>query len=151
MENSAESQRQERFKHFSVTNLINLNFQQLSVSDRIFIRDSCHPRPDIIPNGIKDKVIKSSKVYKDFPWVCGSLELNLYFCFPCLLYNKSSDKLGDSIQKMFARVGLNNPHRFGPTHSKTQEHMKNSVQLAMLGKVSIFIFKFSFKKRYKIF
>lgn len=130
-------QRQEKLKYLKVSDLVNLNFQSLHLSDKIFIRDLCHPRPDIIPAGLKDKIIKSSKVYKDFPWVCGCVDQNLYFCFPCLLFNKIADKHSDSIHKMFARVGLNNPHRFGPNHSKTQEHMKNSVQLAMLGKVSV--------------
>lgn len=130
--------RQDDLKLLTISDLISLNFDSLTLEDKIFVRNTCHPRPDIHPAGIKDRIIKSSKVYKDFPWVCGSLEQNLYFCFPCLLYHKVTDKLSDSNLKMFAKMGVNNPHRFGPSHGKSPEHMRSSVQLAMLGKVSEF-------------
>lgn len=126
---------QNDLKSLTILELVTLNFESLRLEDKICIRDACHPRPGIVPAGLKDKVIKSSKVYKDFPWICGSLEQNLYFCFPCLLYHNVSDNISDITYRMFAKVGLSHPHRFAAIHIKNQKHLKNSVQLAMLGKV----------------
>lgn len=135
---------QDGLKMVSVAEMLLMDFNSLPIEDRIFIRDSCHYRPDIFPTLLneKDKIVKSSKVYKDFPWIIGSHMNNLYYCFPCLLYTKHNDKKfkqtsNDISMNIYAKSGVVNPHKTGGKHSRLKQHMKYNLQLAMLGKVTV--------------
>ncbi|XP_055852382.1 uncharacterized protein LOC129916437 [Episyrphus balteatus] len=137
-----------RQKPFNVRELMKIDFPNLPLSDKLRVLELGPPRPKFCfqvekettnttnstQNGKtksekktshkKDcQMIQASKIYKEFDWACGCEFKKLFYCYPCVLLNVSNQK------------GSANPSiKFRNHHLKQESHIKNALDIALLGK-----------------
>lgn len=121
----------------SVVYLQAIVFSQLSLTEKNDIKKKGRPKPDL-------KIIQAStsrknsyqrkfnqEIYTKNDWICGCETSNALFCFPCLLFGEDNS---------WTKTGVNDlghlPEKI-KKHESSDKHLRNVINLAMLGKVNI--------------
>lgn len=69
------------------------------------------------------QLVHSAKIYKEVDWACGCEVKKVICCYPCLLLSPGTHK------------GSSNPNqKFIRFHQKLESHIKNCLDIALLGK-----------------
>jgi len=123
----------------SVSVLTNLNFSSLSLEQKIAIKNEGRPKPKlkiIQETNTKGKVNKRyfhMEMYDKNDWICGCDVTNKLFCFPCIIFNRSSEI-------SWSKLGINDLSHLSTkikSHEKTQTHINSQLNLKLLGKQDI--------------
>lgn len=121
----------------SVEYLKKLTFSQLSLNEKLEIKNKGRSTPDIIINqtGISNNKKYNRSFNRDWyqtlKWLCGCDITNRLFCFPCLLFGGETT---------WTKSGFSNISRIrekSEKHENSRKHMENVVSLSFLGKVNI--------------
>lgn len=121
----------------TVEHLKKIAFSQLSLHEKMEIKNKGRPTPDIIitQEGISKnkKYIRSfnSEWYKKIKWLCGCETRNALFCFPCLLYG------GDTVWTQSGFRNINRIKEKCEKHQNSRKHMDNIISFSLLGQVNI--------------
>jgi len=121
----------------SVKYLQNINFSQLTLSEKVEIKSRGRPTPVLFiqqKSTSRKKEYKrhfTTKVYENYEWLCGCDEKNALFCFPCLLFG------GDLTWTKIGMFDLKHLHIKIKKHENSTKHLNNVVDLSLLGKVNI--------------
>lgn len=121
----------------SVVQLQSINFSSLTLNEKNDIKKKGRPIPKLkISQTSCSKSKKyerkfNSDVYEKYKWLCGCDVKNAFFCFPCLLYNGENSWTKVGVKDL---VHLNEKIK---KHEASKQHLKNVMDLALLGKVNI--------------
>lgn len=123
----------------SVDILLEKPFSLRPLQEKLEIKKLGRPTPEL--NLIQTINIKSGNrsvnrvfkrdVYEKHNWLCGCNSRNALFCFPCLLYG------GESSWAKSGFTDLNHLTVRAKKHEASEIHIKNSLQLALLGSVNV--------------
>lgn len=121
----------------TVSALKELNFSQLTLQEKVAIKQAGRPLPDI---KIEQEGVSHSKKYiRSFncdwyqrkTWLCGCEVKNALFCFPCLLFG------GDSVWSKDGFACIKNLKEKTEKHENSRKHIDNVISLSVLGSVNI--------------
>lgn len=121
----------------SVQNLIETPFGKRTFADKIEIKRLGRPIPNLkLKQSITSKNrtfnrLFNTDIYSKHLWLCGCDVKNELFCFPCLLFE------GEELWTKTGMSDLNHLSDRIKKHCVSQRHMKNVVQLSLLGNVNI--------------
>lgn len=122
----------------SVDELKCINFREMNLHEKIYIKKLGRPMPDleinqVYTNGSQRYVRKfNARVYRDNDWICGCDITNALYCFPCILFGGEPawTKNGvTNLKKMSTKI---------QKHKNSAKHIENATEFAMLGKNSKF-------------
>ena len=119
-----------------VSALKELNFSQLTLQEKVAIKQAGRPLPDIeIVQGVSHnkKYICSFNCdwYQRKTWLCGYEVKNALFCFPCLLFG------GDSGWSKDGFACIKNWKEKTEKHENSRKDIDNVISLSLLGSVNI--------------
>uniref|UniRef100_A0A6P7GFP9 Uncharacterized protein LOC114336680 n=1 Tax=Diabrotica virgifera virgifera TaxID=50390 RepID=A0A6P7GFP9_DIAVI len=98
----------------TVHNILNTNFSNLPLEDKLKIKELGRPLPNLKLTQISERKAEnrsftrhfSRDIYTRNNWICGCDVSNLLYCFPCLLlYNA-----GSGMDRNWARTGIKDIH-----------------------------------------
>ena len=121
----------------SVLYLQNISFSSLSLAEKNEINNLGRETPDLLISQSSSRRNQTYcrkfnvSIYSKHKWLCGCPEKNALFCFPCLLFG------GDAT---WTKVGVNDLKHLGEKvkkHEDSAKHMKNVIDLPMLGKANV--------------
>ena len=121
----------------SVQYLQSIHFSTLTFQEKCEIKHRGRPTPmlDIKQSSTsrQKEYTRSfnSEVYKKFEWLSGCDIKNALFCFPCILFG------GDSSWTQKGITDLRKLHEKINKHAKSEKHLNNSVNIAMLRRANI--------------
>ncbi|XP_025420901.1 zinc finger MYM-type protein 1-like [Sipha flava] len=126
--------------YVTVEHLLNIHFSSLPLEKKIEIKKEGRPMPNL--NIIQIKKTKSREfkrsfnkdIYSKHDWLCGCSKTNRLFCFPCILFCRTS---GD---KNWSQNGINDLAHLNnkmSTHIKSTLHLNAHLNLKLLGKQDI--------------
>jgi len=126
--------------YVTVEHLLNIHFSSLPLEKKIEIKKEGRPMPNL--NIIQIKKTKSREfkrsfnkdIYSKHDWLCGCSKTNRLFCFPCILFCRTS---GD---KNWSQNGINDLAHLNnkiSTHIKSSLHLNAHLNLKLLGKQDI--------------
>ncbi|XP_060855369.1 uncharacterized protein LOC132933049 [Metopolophium dirhodum] len=126
--------------YVTVEHLLNIHFSSLPLEKNIEIKKEGRPMPNL--NIIQIKKTKSREfkrsfnkdIYSKHDWLCGCSKTNRLFCFPCILFCRTS---GD---KNWSQNGINDLAHLNnkiSTHIKSSLHLNAHLNLKLLGKQDI--------------
>jgi hypothetical protein len=121
----------------SVSYLQQITFSQLSLSEKSIVKNHGRPVPDL--QLIKTSSSRKStcqrkfnpEIYSTLDWLRGCDVKNALFCFPCLLFG------GDAAWTTTGVTDLGHLPEKIEKHKNSAKHIRNVIDLAMLGKVNI--------------
>lgn len=82
----------------TVQHLLNSNFPSLTTEEKCLIKELGRPKPVLnlsqkqTVKGREYRRLFNYRLYDRNSWICGCDVLNKFFCFPCLLFAKGTDK-----------------------------------------------------------
>lgn len=126
----------------SIKFLLSQSFDRLQFSSKCAIKAQGRPQPNIILTQRKRPTTKNpkggirnfqSKWYDAFSWLTACNEAHKLYCFPCLLFNKTSDCQWTST----GFDDLSNFHRLARLHQDSAPHKDSAIRLERLGKERI--------------
>ena len=124
--------------HNSVEYLNSISFCQLSLQEKIEIKNRGRPLPQLsleqLVSSSRNKMFVrkfNPSLYDKAPWLCGCSQNNAFFCFPCLLYG------GDVSWTKNGIKDLNHLSQKIEKHKVSNLHLHNMLNLSMLGTVNI--------------
>lgn len=121
----------------SVQSLLAEPFASRSCTDKYEIKKHGRPTPNLnIVQSVSSKKrifkrIFNREIYNKHTWICGCEIKNALFCFPCLLFG------GEDTWTKTGFTDLNHLVDRLKKHTSSAKHMKNVVQLSLLGNVNI--------------
>ncbi|XP_026818984.1 uncharacterized protein LOC113557616 [Rhopalosiphum maidis] len=126
--------------YITVEHLLNIHFSSLPLEKKIEIKKEGRPMPNL--NIIQIKKTKSREfkrsfnkdIYSKHDWLCSYSKTNRLFCFPCILFCRTS---GD---KNWSQNGINDLAHLNDkisTHIKSSLHLNAHLNLKLLGKQDI--------------
>lgn len=121
----------------SVVNLIDKPFSHRSLEEKLEIKKLGRPLPDLtIKQNIKSGTRTfcntfKSDYYSKIDWLCGCDTKNALFCFPCLLF------CGEQLWTKSGLTDINHLSERVKKHQASNVHIKNVLQLALVGTVNI--------------
>lgn len=117
--------------------LIDKPFSHRSLEEKLAIKRLGRPLPDLtIKQNIKSgtrtfcRTFKSD-YYSKIDWLCGCDTKNALFCFPCLLF------CGEQLWTKSGLTDINHLSERVKKHQASNVHIKNVLQLALVGTVNI--------------
>ena len=124
--------------HNSVEYLNSISFRQLSLREKIEIKNRGRP----IPQLSLEQLISSSRnktfvrkfnpsLYDKVSWLCGCSQTNAFFCFPCLLYGGDLSRTKNGIKD------LNHLSQKTEKHKVSNLRLHNMLNSSMLRTVNI--------------
>lgn len=125
---------------FTVQHLLSVNFSSLTLEKKMEIKREGRPTPNLNIIQIKKTKVREFKrnfnkeVYLKHDWLCGCDKTNRFFCFPCLLFCRTS---GD---KSWSQNGINDLAHLNDkinSHVKSSIHINAHLNLKLLGKQDI--------------
>ena len=78
----------------------------------------------------------SAEIYNKYEWICGCEVRNALFCFPCLLFGIKDDAANIA----WVEKGISDLKRLyekSHKHEKSEQHVTNMLNFAMLGSVNV--------------
>lgn len=122
-----------------VSNIKKLNFCALSLEEKLELKNSARPLPDLNISQIQKKCKGKGEftrrfdriVYERKPWVCGCEETECLFCFVCLLFGGNDN---------WTKSGVNDLKNLNlkiNKHENTKRHKYNFITFQLLGKTDI--------------
>jgi hypothetical protein len=120
----------------SVSYLQQITFSQLCLSEKSDVKNHGHPLSDlqIVKTSLSRKSTYQRKfnqeMYSKHDWLCGCDVKNVLFCFPCLLFG------GDATWTKTGMTDLGHLPEKIKKHERSAKHIRNVIDLAMLGKVN---------------
>jgi hypothetical protein len=120
-----------------VSYLQQITFSQLCLSEKSYVKNHGHPLLDlqIVKTSLSRKSTYQRKfnleIYSKHDWLCGCDVKNVLFCFPCLFFG------GDATWTKTGVTDLGHLPEKIKKHESSAEHLRNVINLAMLGKVDI--------------
>lgn len=117
-----------------------LNFSQLSLEEKIKIKEQGRPLPLMKITQISKSKSRDFKrefnknTYDKHDWICGCEVTNRFYCFPCLLFAKIG---GETAWIHQGVCDLNHLSEKIKKHIGSQSHMNSVLELSILGKVDI--------------
>lgn len=113
-------------------------FSSLPFEDKLAIIQTGRPCPPLI--NLNCKVTEKSRSYnrhftvsnyESYNWMCGSEHLSKLFCWPCLLFSKSSNK---NIWTVSGFSNLSGLTKSAKSHEKSESHLQCVIDLYNFGK-----------------
>lgn len=123
----------------SVQELKNMNFNNLSVEEKLKIRNTGRPQPliNLVQtskcNGKDINRKFNPEVYEKYEWLCGCEITNRLYCFPCLMF--ASEKDGTWTNNGCGDVG--HLKQKITKHELSKAHKNAQLELSVLGKYDI--------------
>lgn len=121
----------------NVSELQKLKFLQLSLNEKIEVKNKGRPLPDIkISQEAKSRNKPyqrqfNTSYYEQYDWLCGCDETKSLFCFPCLLFGGETS---------WTKTGITDIRHLSEKlkkHQSSVKHLNNIVAFSMLGKTNI--------------
>ncbi|XP_063818962.1 zinc finger MYM-type protein 1-like isoform X2 [Pseudophryne corroboree] len=121
----------------TVQGLKSIQFSRLTLAKQCEVKKRGRPTPLL---DIKQRSVSRKKeytrnfnldIYKNHEWLCGCDVQNALFCFPCLLFGGDAawtDKGISDLKRLNEKI---------KKHTATEKHVNNSLNLALLGSVSV--------------
>lgn len=115
----------------------NITFSRLSLSEKVQLKNKGRPTPNILITQVgiskNKKYVRSfnTEWYEKIKWLCGCINKNALFCFPCLLFG------GDSVWIQSGFTNINKIKEKCEKHQNSRKHMDNVVSFSLLGQVNI--------------
>lgn len=121
----------------SVSCLLNNKFSRLSFAEKCNVKARGRPTPQLniiqtssSRNNTFERKFKAD-IYSKCDWLCGCEIKNAFFCFPCLLFG------GEISWTQTGVVDLKHLNEKIKKHENSAQHIKNSIDFGMLGKINI--------------
>jgi hypothetical protein len=114
-----------------------ITFSQLCLSEKSDVKDHGHPLPDlqiVITSSSRKSTYQrkfNPEIYSKHDWQCGCNVKSALFCFPCLHFG------GDAAWTKTGVMDLGHSPEKIKKHERSAKHMRNVINLAMLGKINI--------------
>ena len=124
-----------------VRDLKAVNFFNLTIEEKLKIKKRGRPVPDIKliqTTNCKGKEVKrkfNSNVYSTYEWMCGCVETNFLYCFPCLLFARGQDVNGTWTKVGFGDIS--HLKQKATKHENSRCHVNAELDLKMLGRSNI--------------
>jgi len=121
----------------SVSDLQKLEPSQLSLDEKVAIKMTGRPLPDIeisqlgVSNNKRYKRSFNSEWYEKKTWLCGCEVRNALFCFPCLVFG------GDTAWTKDGFTNISKMKERSEKHEKSKKHIENVITMSLLGSVGV--------------
>lgn len=126
----------------TVLELKNLNFSQLTLQEKLTIKEKGRPVPNLnlvqttMCKGKARNRIFNKDVYSKYGWACGCELTNRIYCFPCLMFACDKDKSSDTWTKS-GFCDLGHLKQKMDKHEQSKMHMNAELEFQVLGKYEI--------------
>lgn len=123
----------------SIQSLLSRPFRTLTLEDKIEVKNLGRSTPHLqFVQHVKTKSRSFNRkfktdIYEKYDWMCGCEVKNALFCFPCVLF-VGEDSWTKHGMSDIQHIGL---HDRAKRHVSSQFHMKNTLNLAVFGRVDI--------------
>lgn len=116
-----------------ISALLQTPFSSRTLAEKLDIKKLGRPLPNLnLQQQTKNRCRKfNPEIYNKNKWICGSQEVNAFFCFPCVLFggDVSWTKTGiRDIGHIWSKIKV---------HESSKRHMDNVLSFSFLGKVNI--------------
>lgn len=124
-----------------IKKLLDKPFSKLSSEEKRKFLENGQPRLNL--TNLKSTYKKNGQImnrnfsvqyYDSFKWLCGSMELNKLFCWPCIIFNKQTDK------NVWSNTGYDDMNHLVcacKKHDQSESHINNMMSLKIFGRVKI--------------